>query len=522
MARGSDVLSAGKEPVELDRSACYGALRTRDARFDGRFYTAVLTTGIYCRPVCPARTPKIDNCLFLPSAAAAHRLGFRPCLRCRPELAPSAAGRRGAANTVSRALQLIAEGALDDANVDLLAERLGIGGRHLRRLFDRFVGASPISVAQTHRILFAKKLIGETPLSMGEIALAAGFGSVRRFNTAMRRTYGRSPRKLRGSRSHDSLAEASITLRLPFTPPYDWSAAIAFLMARAIPGVELVDSGRYRRTIALGGVVGSVEVRPARGESSLVATIRIGRVTALGTIVARLRRLFDLDADIVAIDEHLSLDPSMAARVARRPGVRVPGTWDAFELAVRAVLGQQISVAAATTLAGRLASRHGEPLDFGGPDAPRLLFPTPGALAAADLKAIGLTGARAGALRALAAAVAADPNLLRSGQTLDDTVRALGLLPGVGTWTAHYIAMRALGEPDAFPASDLGLLRAMETSGVRPTAVQLARRAEAWRPWRSYAAMRLWVQGGVSDAAPERGAFNRSWTQPPCRSEGRG
>jgi AraC family transcriptional regulator of adaptative response / DNA-3-methyladenine glycosylase II len=518
----ADALSVEGKPFELDRSACYRALRTRDARFDGRFYTAVLTTGIYCRPVCPARTPKIGNCLFLPSAAAAYRMGFRPCLRCRPELAPSTAGWRGTANTVSRALQLIAEGALDEASVDLLAERLGIGARHLRRLFDRFVGASPVSVAQTHRILFAKKLIGETPLSLGEIALAAGFGSVRRFNTAMRRTYDRSPRELRGSRSHDSVAQASITLRLPFTPPYDWSAAIAFLMARAIPGVEEVEPERYRRTIALAGVVGSVEVRPMLGESSLLAAVRVNRVTALGTIVARLRRLFDLDADIVTIDEHLSLDPAMAARVAQRPGLRVPGAWDAFELAVRALLGQQISVAAATTLAERLATAHGLPLGLGEPDGPRLLFPTPGVLARADLSAIGLTGARAGALRALAAAVAADPNLLRSRQTLDETVGALSLLPGIGPWTANYIAMRALGDPDAFPPSDVGLLRAMQTSGVRPTAAQLAQRAEVWRPWRSYAAMRLWIQGDVSDRVSTRATVNRPWTRPLSRSEGRG
>jgi AraC family transcriptional regulator of adaptative response / DNA-3-methyladenine glycosylase II len=495
------------QQIDLDRNACYRALQTRDARFDGRFYVAVLSTGIYCRPICPAGPPKIENCVFLPSAAAAHQMGFRPCLRCRPEVAPGTAGWRGSANTVSRALQLIVEGALDERGVDDLADRLGVGGRHLRRLFNRYVGASPVSVAQTHRILFAKKLLDETSLSMTQIALAAGFGSIRRFNDVFQQTYGRAPSTLRRSTSAAKPA-AGVTLKLPFSPPFDWRAMIDFLRPRAIPGVERVEPERYRRTFALDAARGVVEVRPAAGANQLLATIRTNEITVLATVVSRLRRLFDLDADIAAIDTHLACDPLLADRVRERPGLRVPGAWDGFELAVRAILGQQISVPAATTFAGRLAAAHGEPLEiegsaaFDGPfDGPHLLFPTPAAIAGADLTGVGLTRGRAATLRSLGAAMVADRNLLRAYETLDETLDKLDGLPGVGPWTAQYIAMRALREPDAFPASDLGLLRAMETTAGRPSPAELAKIAEAWRPWRAYAAVRLWAQGPAQTAA---------------------
>jgi AraC family transcriptional regulator of adaptative response / DNA-3-methyladenine glycosylase II len=482
--------------VELDRDACYRALKTRDARFDGRFYTAVRTTGIFCRPICPARTPKIENCLFLPSAAAAHQMGFRPCLRCRPEVAPGVAVWRGSANTVSRALHLIAEGAMDEAGVEALADRLGVGARHLRRLFDQHVGATPVSVAQTHRILFAKNLINETALSMTEVALASGFGSVRRFNAVMQATYGRPPSALRRSAKAASSETAGVTLKLPFSPPYDWPAIRDFLALRAIPGIEQVEPDLYRRSFALDRARGVVEVRPAPGQNHLLATIRTRDVGVLASVVARLRRLFDLDADIAAIDAHLASDARLTPLVRARPGVRVPGAWDGFELAVRAVLGQQISVRAATTFAGRLAAAHGEPLtpasaSSGGPDR---VFPTPDAVAGADLTAIGLTRARAASLNALGRAMAADLGLLRAHATLAVTIGKLTALPGVGPWTAQYIAMRALREPDAFPASDLGLLRAMETPAGRPSPATLAEIAEAWRPWRAYAALRLWMQ----------------------------
>lgn len=498
---------------DLDRDACYRALQTRDARFDGRFYTAVRTTGIFCRPICPARTPKIENCLFLPSAAAAHQMGFRPCLRCRPETAPGVASWRGTAATVGRALHLIAEGAMDGDGVDRLAERLGIGARHLRRLFDQHVGAAPVSVAQTHRILFAKALLDQTGLSMIDVALAAGFGSVRRFNTVMQATYGRPPSDLRRSGQTAERAGAGVTLKLPFSPPYDWTAMIDFLGPRAIPGVEQVEPDRYRRSVALDKARGVVEVRPVRGENHLTAAIWISDVSALAAVVARLRRLFDLDADMQAIDGHLARDPRLKPLVEARPGLRVPGAWDGFELAVRAVLGQQVSVRAATTFAGRLAAAHGAPLDLTGSPAggPDRLFPTPEAVGAADLTAIGLTRARATTLNALGQAMAKDRGLLRAYETLEETERKLTALPGIGPWTAQYIAMRALREPDAFPSSDLGLLRALETPQGRPSPAALAEIAEAWRPWRAYAALRLWLQSDPAFAArPEPALANQA------------
>jgi AraC family transcriptional regulator of adaptative response / DNA-3-methyladenine glycosylase II len=494
----------GDVRAALDRTVCYRALRTRDARFDGQFYTGVVSTGIYCRPVCPARTPKLENCVFLPSAAAAHQLGFRPCLRCRPEAAPGSAGWRGSANTVSRALSLIAQGGFDAGGVDALAERLGVGARQLRRLFDRHVGATPVSVAQAQRILFAKKLLDETALSMSEIASAAGFGSIRRFNDVFQRTYQRAPSALRRSRASGAELGRGLQLKLPYSPPYDWPAMLAFLAARAIPGVERVERECYMRTFAFGGAQGTVEVYALPGEAQLLARIHTSEIAALGAIVARLRQVFDLDADMLAIDAHLAGDARLRARVRARPGLRVPGAWDSFELAVRAVLGQQISVRAATTFAGRLVSAHGQALGPSTPGAidagPRWLFPIPAVVASADLTQLGLTRARAATLNALGSAVTRDPNLLQPAATLEDTVARLANLPGIGAWTAHYIAMRALREPDAFPASDLGLLRALETPAGRPSPKVMLQLAEAWRPWRAYAALRLWTQPSESVA----------------------
>ena len=481
-------------PMVADRDACYRALRTRDARFDGRFFICVRSTGVYCRPVCPARPPKLENCVFLPSAAAAQEAGFRPCLRCRPEASPETFAWRGTSNTVSRALRLIADGALDEGDVEHLAGRLGVGDRHLRRLFDRHVGASPLAVAQTRRLLFAKRLIDETVLPMTEVALAAGFGSVRRFNAAVRRTYDRSPRALRRLRAPASADRTAVTLRLPFLPPYDWDTMLAFLAARAIPGVEAVTAGVYRRTIACGRGHGVVTVRPAPGSAHLVATIHVTEVAHLASAVTRLRRLFDLDADVQTIGEHLAGDARLAPLVAARPGLRVPGAWDAFELAVRAILGQQVSVAAATTLAGRLVAAHGVPLATPvADDALRFVFPEPAVLAAADLTAIGLTRARARALAAFAAAVAREPDILSTAPSLDAAVERLTALEGVGDWTAHYIAMRALREPDAFPAADLGLRRVLATETGRPNTRAVLAAAERWRPWRAYAVLHLWL-----------------------------
>jgi len=500
----------GDDEAALDRELCYRALRTRDARFDGRFYTGVTSTGIYCRPICPARTPKLENCMFLPSAAAAQRLGFRPCLRCRPEAAPGHAVARGTLNTVSRALQLIADGQLASGELEAFSGRLGIGTRQLRRLFDRHVGASPVQVAQTQRMLLAKQLLSETELPISQVALAAGFGSVRRFNAAFRRTYERAPSDVRTSTARRRTGRESdpvVEIRLSYAPPYDFQAMLDFLGARAIPGVERVHDGEYQRAFRLGDAYGSFSVRDCPEQSQLLARIRCTEIEPLGQVVARLRRVFDLDADSRTIDAQLSQDPLMAARVRERPGVRVPGAWDHFELAVRAVLGQQVSVSAATTFAARIVAQYGTPLPESArmphsarkpqaPEAPATdqLFPSPKTLAGADFVAIGLTGARIASLQSLARAVCTDDQCLQPAASLDDSVAKLCALPGIGPWTAQYIAMRALREPDALPVGDLGLIRALFGSSARVPPRQMALRTQLFRPFRAYACLRLWLQ----------------------------
>jgi len=314
----------------LDRRTYYRAFETRDARFDGRVFVGVTSTGIYCRPICPARTPKFENCRFFASAAAAQDAGFRPCLRCRPEIAPDLAFWRGTANTVSRALALITEGALDggDADVEVLAERLGVGGRQLRRLFQHHLGASPIAVAQTRRVLFAKQLLHDTHLPMTEVALASGFGSVRRFNEIFRDLFGRPPSALRRKGGIDNSARDGVTLRLAYRPPYDWPGMLAALSARAAPGTEWIEKDVWHRHIDLEGKHGSVAVAHLPQRNSVLVTIRFPSVRALPSIVARVRRVFDLGADITTIGSHLARDPKLAPLIRKRPGLRAPGDWE--------------------------------------------------------------------------------------------------------------------------------------------------------------------------------------------------
>ncbi len=483
-------------PIDLDQDACYRAVQTRDARWDGRIFGCVRTTGIYCRPVCPARTPRRENMTFYPTAAACEEAGYRACLRCRPETAPDMGAWRGSSNTVSRALALIEQGALDAGDVEALAGRLGVGERQLRRLFRQHLGASPVGVAQTRRVLLAKQLIHETDLSMAQVALAAGFGSVRRFNETFQRLYDRPPLALRRRTAAARASEpGAVTLMLRYRPPYDWDGMIGFLAARAIPGVEVVTPERYARTIALDGAMGVVAVSRAGGDQ-LAVTVRFPRLTALPSILSRVRRVFDLTADPETIAAHLSRDPDLARMVAARPGLRAPGAWDGLELGVRAILGQQITVPAAVKLAGRLTAEYGEalPAEWAGEGLTHA-FPSAERLAAADIAAHGLMpGARARAISGLAAAVAADPELFGPRASLEAAVAALRALPGIGEWTAQYIAMRQLREPDAFPAADIGLMRALaDADGVRPTPARLLARAEAWRPWRAYAALHLWA-----------------------------
>lgn len=480
-------------PYPLDQDACYRAIMAKDARFDGRFFVCVSTTGIYCRPVCPARVPKRQHCTFVPSAAAAEAAGFRSCLRCRPEAAPGTPAWAGTAATVSRALRLIEEGALDEGRLEDLAARLGLGERQLRRLFLAHVGAGPQAVAANRRLLTAKQLISDTAMPLAEVAFAAGYQSLRRFNDAILNAYGVAPGEIR--RASEKQAGGSIRIRLGYRPPFDFDSVLGYLSLRALPGIESVTAGRYARSFNLGGVKGLITVAPAATGRALDARIvtldtKAGHVP-VRAIAARLRRLFDLDAEPGAIAAAFADDPLIGPRLARAPGLRVPGAFDGFELAVRAVLGQQISVKGATTIAGRIVARLGEPVATAEPGITHF-FPSPRTLARADLSSLGLTGGRIATLKSLAQAVASGALDFTPRESLEAKLSELTALPGIGEWTAHYVALRALGEPDAFPASDLGLRKAAGKDEPVSTR-ELERMAESWRPWRGYAALALWT-----------------------------
>lgn len=482
--------------MEIDADRFYRAVQSRDARFDGRFFTAVVTTGVYCRPVCPARTPLRRNVCFYASAAAAEEAGFRPCLRCRPETAPGTPAWGGTSSTVSRALRLIDSGALDDGDVTRLAERLGVGARHLRRLFDEHLGAPPIAVAQVRRVHFARRLIDETDLPMTEIAFASGFASLRRFQHAVRSTFGRSPRDLRRMRvrAENGGAGSAIALRLSYRPPYDWASILSFLAERAIPGVESVDGGTYGRTVAWGERAGTIRVRRSSKGRHLVLETDLPASRDLIGVVERVRGIFDLAADPAPIAACLRRDPLLRSRVRAHPGLRVPGAWDRFELAVRAVLGQQITVKGASTLAGRIVRRCGATVgaSIGGGARLTHLFPSPRDLAGADLSGLGITGARIRTIRMLAIE-SADGALFDEARGAEETIRRLAAIPGIGAWTASYIAMRAFSEPDILPPGDAGIRRALAGMNGRGRDHAIAGRAEAWRPWRSYATLHLWT-----------------------------
>ena len=486
----------------LDREASYRALQARDPRFDGRVFIGVVTTGVFCRPVCPAPTARFENCRFYRSAAAAQEEGFRPCLRCRPELVADLGGWRHGSWLVGRALERIHAGYLDDEANDLgsLARELDITSRHLRRLFQEQVGASPIAVAQSRRVLLAKQLLHDTRLPITEVAFAAGFRSLRRFNETFRALFGRPPSALR--RHQRASGGAGVSLRLRYRAPFDWSALLAFFAARAIDGVEWVEDGRYARCLRHDGEVGRVVVHDVPADHHLVAELELPSLRGLGRLVAQLRRLFDLDADPAFIGAHLRRDPWLAPLVSRHPGLRVPGAWDPFEQAVRAVLGQQITVEAARRLGAQLVRATGErtPLE----DA-RLghVFPSPPAVLAADLSTLRMPRARRQALVTLAEAASRDPSLFRGGASAEAVARRLDALPGIGGGPGQLGGLRALGDPDAFPASDAALLRAVSDreaarghDRTRPKPRDLERRAEPWRPWRGYAAQHLWASLG--------------------------
>jgi AraC family transcriptional regulator, regulatory protein of adaptative response / DNA-3-methyladenine glycosylase II len=515
-------------PQNLDAAACYRMLRSRDPRFDGRFFVGVSSTRIYCRPICTARTPRRENCAFFSTAAAAERHGFRPCLRCRPELAPGFASIDAPARLAQAAAAMVDEGALDGGDVAALAARLGVGDRHLRRIFDRHFGVSPLEYARTQRLLLAKRLLTDTRLPVTEVALASGFASLRRFNDCFARSYRLTPSELRRSAAPAGGAGAAarpaggpvpgaahgvgeLRFRLAYRPPLDWTAMVDFLGHRAIEGVEAVDAEgpgdpAYRRLVrvpaaagrracaSVGDRIGWVEVRrPPRRQAApvLLVTVDPALVGAIPAVLARVRRAFDLAC-------HPQEVAAALGELARgREGMRLPGAFDGFEMAVRAILGQQITVKAARTLAGRFVRAFGEPAAT---PWPALSHAFPGAASIArrdpaDLAAVGITGQRARSIVALASALAGGGLRLEPDAEVPATVARLRQLPGIGEWTAQYVAMRALGWPDAYPAGDVGVMRALGTTTARATAEAL----ERWRPWRAYAVIHLW--SGLASAA---------------------
>jgi AraC family transcriptional regulator of adaptative response / DNA-3-methyladenine glycosylase II len=472
---------------------CEQARLTRDARFDGLFFTAVRSTGIYCRPICPAPTALARNVEYFANAAAAASAGYRPCLRCRPEAAPGTPLTRARSDLVAAALRMIEAGALDAGTVAALARRIGVGERHLRRLFVAELGAGPLEIAATRRLLFAKKLLTETTLPITRVAHASGYGSLRRFNAAFVTGYQRAPRALR--REQRPPRDGALTLRLPYREPYDFTALLTFFSRRAIPGIEIVDGKSYTRRFALDKAAGMLSVTQMPDEPALALRVQFEGTAQLQTICARVRRMFDVDADIAAINAQLRADSRLRVCVRKNPGQRLPGGWDGFEIAVRAVLGQQISVAAARTFAVRLVERFGAPARWANLDEVRL-FPTAQTIADADLTQIGLPRARATTLNAIARAVCDGSVSFRPEQSLPQFVASWVELPGIGDWTAHYIAMRALSHPDAFPAADLVLRKAVTADGALAPLKDLRAMAENWRPWRAYAVMHLWRSMG--------------------------
>ena len=476
--------------MSLDPRICYRALTARDARFDGRFFVAVSSTRIYCRPICTVRPPKRENCRFFPSAAAAESAGYRPCLRCRPELAPGNASVDATTRLAQAAASMMEDRTLENDGLDSLAARLGITDRHLRRAFGAEFGVSPVEFAQTQRLLLSKRLLTDTALPVTEVAFASGFGSVRRFNSLFKQRYRLRPSQLRQHRSAapERAQVDALKFELSFRPPYDWPAVAAFLGARSIPGVEAVEDNCYRRTVRI-----TIDGKPHCGwmsvdrspkKPTLRVTLSASLAKALPPVLSRVKALMDLACHPAEVAK------TLGPLAKSHPGLRVPGAFDGFEMAVRAILGQQVTVAGARTLAGRLAAAFGDPIatPF---DSLATLFPTAAtvaALPAGRIARLGMPASRARTILALAHAIDDGRLVLMPNADVETTLEALRVLPGVGEWTAQYIAMRALSWPDAFPHSDLGVMKALAKTHAR----EVLAAGEAWRPWRAYAVMHLW------------------------------
>ena len=469
--------------MELNSETCYQAILTHDSRFDGVFFVGVASTGIYCRTVCTAKTPRKENCTYHRSAAAAERAGFRPCLRCRPELAPGTALVDAAGRLARAAAGRIEDGALIDGGVEQLAADLGVTGRHLRRVIESEFGVTPVELAQTSRLLLAKRLLTDTDLPVIEVAFASGFSSLRRFNALFKERYRLNPTGLRKSRAV-AREQDTLVCDVAYCPPLDWPALLAFLNGHISRGLDTVQEGRYLRTVAIDKHRGWLAVAPSPAKNALRVEVSVSLAPVLRPVLAAVKRAFDLAA------QPLQIASRLGQLAEARPGLRIPGTFSAFDLAVRAIIGQQISVVGANTLAGRYLRAFGEPIATPY-DALTHLSPTPeqiARLAPEELSANGIIKARANAIVHLARAVAENRISLQPGTDVPRAMVQLREIPGIGEWTANYVAMRALGWPDAFLHTDLAIRKALgETDPKRILAI-----AEDWRPWRAYAAMHLW------------------------------
>ena len=482
------------EALELDPAICWQAIYSRDRRFDGRFFAGVRTTRIYCRPICPVPLRRPENVQWFVSAASAEAAGFRPCKRCRPHASPGTPAWSGTSSVVSRALKLIFNGGLDSEDVEELAGHVGLGARHLRRLFGQHLGASPVQIARTRRVHFARSLIEETDLSITKIAFYSGFKSIRQFNHAMRPAFDQSPSEVRRSYKTPQTKQYrdGITLFVAYRPPFDWQSLINFLKPRATPGVEVIGTGSYRRTIEIKGEPGEIEIRPDDAEPGLRVQVKLASHEHLLEVIERVRRMFDVGADPLQIANHLSRFPQLKSLIESRPGMRVPGVWDEFEFAVRTILDYQLPNQNSVELIRELVSVFGTPIKSSIIGLNHL-FPQPAHLAKADLSVVGIRAGGAKAITALARAVVEGEFKFGTSKSLEDTLSRIGSIRGIGERESHHIAMRAFGEPDAFPFYDHELRRAISDKRYPVSPAELLRISEPWRPWRAYAAMHLWA-----------------------------
>jgi len=484
---------SGDAEVELGAAFSRQAVSSRDRRFDGRFFAGIATTGIYCRPVCPVSFGAPDSIVWFRSAAAAAAAGYRPCKRCRPDTSPGSPAWFGTAAVVSHAVKLISEGALNNANVEQLSDRLGIGSRHLRRLFKQHLGASPLRIARSQRVQLARNLIANSRMPIREIASSTGFTSIRQFNHSMKAAFGHPPTGIRRVRTPAASADGrdAVTVYLPYRAPFDWAGLLQFLGERATPGVERVEDGCYSRTVEIDGLIGTIHVCEQADRGRLAMRVRLPRYDGLMKIVQRATRLFDLETDTLQIVRHLARHPALSERMVMRPGLRVPGAWDGFEVAVRAVLGQQLTSVDSPAVAGRLVRKFGQAVDAPVSGLSRL-FPRPEILAAADLPGLGISKQAAQGIGVLARMVVAEKVSFDGHHRPECLLTSLRDLSGMSEAGLAYVAMRSLGDPDAIPHADAGIRRTLHEYGCAASPQQLLKSFEEFRPWRAYAAMHLW------------------------------